>query len=67
MLNVWDYQIDNIEKVQLNISDMQHDINVSHYGDGNYNALNMQRNTNVRTVIISLNYLKNPPFLFFLL
>ena len=54
MLNLFDHRIIPIEYVSLNILFLQHKINVNHLGYGNYKALSMETNTNVRTIIISL-------------
>ena len=67
MLNLFDYQILPIEYVSLNISFLQHEINVSHPGYyGNYKTLSMEINPNVRTLFLSFKNLKNSSFVILL-
>ena len=54
MFNLGDYQILPIKYVSLNISFLQQEISVSHLGYGRYKTLNMEKNTNIRTITISL-------------
>ena len=54
MFNLGDYQILPIKYVSLNISFLQHEISVRHLGYGRYKTLNMEINTYVRTITISL-------------
>ena len=53
MFSVFNYRMHPNECVSSNILFVQHVVNVSNSGFGNYNALKMEINTNVRTKIIS--------------
>ena len=52
MFSVFNYRILPIECVSLNISFVQHVVNIRHSGYGNYKALSMKIYTNVRTIIM---------------